>query len=45
MVVASPFVAFTFDWHDVVDFYFVEKFEAVFASVEADTVACPFSGR
>lgn len=43
-MVASPFVAFTSDWDDVVDFDFVEEFEAVFASVVADTVACPLSG-
>ena len=42
-MVASPFVAFASDWHDVVDLDFVEELEAVFASVEADTVACPLS--
>jgi hypothetical protein len=42
-MVASPLVAFPSDWHDVVDFDFVEELETVFASVEADTVACPIS--
>lgn len=42
-MVASPLVASASDWDDVVDFNFVEELEAVFASVEADTVSCPLS--
>lgn len=44
-MVASPLVAFASDGDDVVDLDFVEELEAVFASVEADTVACPLSSR